>query len=146
MGSWINNLCATILVGKPYGVYLSSFKIMSRFAVDQVLAYQGPFPYIDGLLLQSVSRIGTVTVAHETRASGKSSYTLPRLFALWLNVFTNFSVVPLRLAFILGLLGFVGGLVLVGVLVQERFSGSGLPTGFLSLMTTMIFFCSSDGK
>ena len=67
LGSWVNNLVATFLLGKPYRLYLSSFKIMSRFSVDQVLRHQGPFPYIDGLLLQSVSKIGTVIVPHHER-------------------------------------------------------------------------------
>ena len=52
-------------------------------------------------------------------------------------------MVPLRLAFFLGLLGFVSGLVLVGTLVFERFSQSGLPVGYLYQMTTLIFFSSS---
>ena len=143
LGSWVNNLVATFLLGKPYRLYLSSFKIMSRFSVDQVLRYQGPFPYIDGLLLQSVSKIGTVIVPHHDRRVGQSSYTLLRLLSLWLNVFTNFSVVPLRVAFVLGLLGYATGIVVVGLLIYERFSPSGLPAGFLMLMTTTIFFSSS---
>lgn len=139
-GSWVNNLFATLLLGKPYDLYLSSFKIMSRFAVDQVVKYQGPFPYIDGLLLQAVGRIGTVTVPHGPRLTGKSSYTLPRLLGLWLNSFTNFSVLPLRIAFILGLSAFVGGLFVVAVLFYEWLTRSGLPVGYLSLMTTVLVF------
>lgn len=142
-GSWFNNLASTILLKKPYSLYLSSFKIMSRFAVDQVLRYRGPFPYIDGLLLQSVGKIGTVIVPHDERRAGNSSYTLSKLFSLWLNTFTNFSVVPLRLAFFLGLFGFVAGLALVGILVFERFYQSGLPIGYLAQMTTLVFFSST---
>ena len=143
-GSWFNNLVCTLMLGKPYKLYLSSFKVMSRFAVDQVLSYRGPFPYIDGLILQSVSKIGIVVVPHEERRAGKSSYTLTKLISLWLNTFTNFSVLPLRLAFYLGIVGFLGGLVLVGVLVFERFTQSSFPTGLLMLMTTMIFFSSTS--
>jgi undecaprenyl-phosphate 4-deoxy-4-formamido-L-arabinose transferase len=122
---------------------LSSFKIMSRFAVEQILKYQGPFPYIDGLLLQCVSRMGTVIVPHHDRRAGKSSYTLFRLLSLWLNAFTNFSIVPLRVAFILGLLGFAVGGAVVALLVYERVSPSGLPAGFLMLMTATIFLSST---
>ena len=142
-GSWFNNLASTLMLGKPYHLYLSSFKIMSRFAVNQVIDYRGPFPYIDGLLLQSMSRIGTVVVPHEKRLAGKSAYTLMKLISLWLNTFTNFSVFPLRLAFLLGLMGAIGGLVLVGTLVFERFAQSGLPTGYLYMMAVIIFFSSA---
>jgi undecaprenyl-phosphate 4-deoxy-4-formamido-L-arabinose transferase len=143
-GSWFNNLICTLMLGKPYKLYLSSFKIMSRFAVDQVLSYRGPFPYIDGLLLQSVSKIGTVVVPHEERRAGKSSYTLFKLLSLWLNTFTNFSVIPLRLSFYLGILGFIGGIALVGSLIFERFTQSSFPTGFLMLMATLVFFSSTS--
>ena len=143
IGSWINNLVATFLIGKPYGLYLSSFKIMSRFAVQQITQYQGPFPYIDGLLLQRVSKIGSVTVPHHDRRVGKSSYTPVRLLSLWLNVFTNFSIAPLRIAFLLGLLGFIAGMAVVALLVYERFSRASLPAGFLMLMTTTIFLSST---
>ena len=143
-GSWFNNLVCTVMLRKPYGLYLSSFKIMSRFAVDQILAYRGPFPYIDGLLLQSVNRIGTIPVPHQERPGGKSSYTLLKLIGLWLSTFTNFSIFPLRLAFFVGLIGFVCGLLLVGSLIYERLTQSSFPTGFLMLMTTLVFFSSAN--
>ena len=66
-----------------------------------------------------------------------------KLISLWLNTFTNFSVFPLRLAFLLGIMGAIGGLVLVGTLVFERFAQSGLPTGYLYMMTVIIFFSSA---
>jgi len=142
-GSWTHNLVATFLLGKPYALYLSSFKIMSRFAVDQILHYRGPFPYIDGLLLQSVSKIGSTVVPHHDRNIGKSSYTLLRLLSLWLNAFTNFSIVPLRAAFLIGLFGFLVGTGIIVLLIYERFSHYGLPTGYLMLMTTSLFLSSS---
>jgi undecaprenyl-phosphate 4-deoxy-4-formamido-L-arabinose transferase len=140
VGSWVNNAVSTLLMSKPYELYLSSFKIMSRFAVEQVLKYAGPFPYIDGLLLQSISRIGTVNVPHEVRFTGKSSYTLRRLLGLWLDTFTNFSILPLRVAFVFGLVAFMGGLFLVALLFYERLTQSGFPIGYLSLMTTVLIF------
>ena len=142
-GSWTHNLVATFLLGKPYELYLSSFKVMSRFAVNQILNYQGPFPYIDGLLLQSVSKIGSTVVPHHDRNIGKSSYTLFRLLSLWLNAFTNFSIVPLRAAFLIGLFGFLVGTGIIVLLIYERFSHYGLPTGYLMLMTTSLFLSSS---
>ncbi len=143
-GSWFNNLVCSLMLGKPYSLYLSSFKIMSRFAVEQVLSYRGSFPYIDGLLLQSVSRIGTVPVPHLERVAGKSSYTLSKLFGLWLSTFTNFSVFPLRLAFLLAIAGFFSGMLLIGSLVFEKVTDSTFPTGFLMLMATLVLFSSAN--
>jgi undecaprenyl-phosphate 4-deoxy-4-formamido-L-arabinose transferase len=139
-GSWINNLSATLLLGKPYGLYVSSFKALSRFAVGQILHYEGPFPYIDGLILQSLGRIGSVEVPHLEGRRPASSYSLARLTGLWLTTFTNFSVIPLRIAFVFGLLAFTGSLVLVAVLAFERLSPRGLPVGYLMLMSTLLLF------
>ena len=36
------------MLGKPAGLYLSSFKVMNRFIVEEITRYRGAFPYIDG--------------------------------------------------------------------------------------------------
>lgn len=140
VGSWINNLFATLLLSKPYDLYLSSFKVMSRAAVEQIVRYSGPYPYIDGLLLQSFGRIGVVTVPHSARTAGKSSYSVRKLIRLWLNTFTNFSVLPLRVAFLLGLLACALGMLLMLVLFYEALTGPAIPQGYLSLMTVLLVF------
>ncbi len=66
------------------------------FAARQVVTYAGPYPYLDGLLLQITQRIGTVSVQHQPRQAGTSGYTLKRLVRLWISAWLNFSVLPLR--------------------------------------------------
>src|SRR5687767_4758790 len=95
LGSRFNNEVATILLHKPRDLYLSSFKAISRFAIDEVVRYSGPYPYLDGLLLRFTSNYSRVTVRHVSRAGGSSGYTMRKLISLWLNMFTNFSVLPL---------------------------------------------------
>jgi undecaprenyl-phosphate 4-deoxy-4-formamido-L-arabinose transferase len=61
-------------------------------------------------------RIGSISVRHEARRAGQSSYTLSRLIQLWLSAWINFSILPLRVATIIGLLLAGAGLVaLLGV-------------------------------
>ena len=88
---------------KPKGFYLSSFRCVSAFVAREVSANTGPFPYLDGLILQVTQRIGSLSVSHRERLTGQSGYTLRRLLRLWLSAFVNFSVMPLRLATVLGL-------------------------------------------
>ena len=54
-------------------------------AAQQVVAYAGPYPYIDGLLLQVTQRIGSISVRHDPRRAGTSTYTFRRLVRLWLS-------------------------------------------------------------
>ena len=59
MGSWLNDKVADLMLKKPKGLYLSSFKILNKFLVNEIIKYQSPFPYIDGLILQITDKIGT---------------------------------------------------------------------------------------
>src|SRR5205085_4625456 len=102
LGSWFTNKMTDWAVDKPHGFYLSSFRCVTAFAAKQVIAYAGPYPYIDGLLLQVTQRIGSISVLHEPRRAGQSSYTLRRLVRLWLSAWVNFSVLPLRIATVIG--------------------------------------------
>jgi undecaprenyl-phosphate 4-deoxy-4-formamido-L-arabinose transferase len=112
LGSRFTNRVADFVLDKPRGLYLSSFRCMSAFLVREITRYDGPFPYVDGLILQVTQSIGWLEVEHLPRAHGRSNYTLRRLVRLWLNMFVNFSVMPLRLAtfggFALSLIGLLG--------------------------------------
>lgn len=113
-GSKFNDLVADVMLEKPKDLYLSSFKIINRFLIDEVIRYQGPYPYIDGLILRATKHIGKIEVVHEERGAGKSGYTLKKLFSLWVNTFINFSILPLRIMTVTGfafaLMGFLLGI------------------------------------
>src|SRR5262249_34554163 len=112
LGSRLNGYVANFMLDKPRDLYLSSFKCLSRFTVDEVLKYPGPFPYIDGLALRCTRNIGKLEVRHEPRREGRSNYTWRKLVRVWLSMFVNFSVMPLRVSTIMGLTFSVLGLVL----------------------------------
>lgn len=145
LGSRFANRVASHLLGKPRDLYLSSFKVINRFLIDQVVAYEGPFPYLDGLVLRSTQAIGTALVDHKERAAGRSNYTLVRLFRLWLNMFTGFSVVPLRVATALGFVTSLFG-ILLGIFFIVSWATGGIlterpiPPGWASLILTVIVF------
>lgn len=119
-GSWFNDVMATWLLGKPRSLYFSSFKVMARPVVEEILKYRGPFPYLDGLIFRSTNRIGQIDVDHRMRAGGRSGYTLRRLLRLWLDMFTGFSIAPLRALFMTGAALLVVGLLTLTALVIDR--------------------------
>lgn len=139
LGSWLTNRLADYLLDKPRGLYLCSFKCLSQFVVQQVLAYRGPFPYLDGLVLQVSQRIDTIEVEHARRAEGESGYSVRKLIRLWLSMFLNFSIMPLRVSTILGGCLAVTGLLAALVVIAEA-ALTQTPSGWGSLMASVLVF------
>ncbi len=140
LGSWFANRTADLVLDKPEGLYLSTFRCMQRFMAEEVCRYKGPFPYVDGLIFQVTRNVGSLTVEHLPRAENKSRYSLGRLVRLWLVIMVSFSVVPLRLSTFLGLVmggfGFAG---IIWVLFDYLFLGIEV-AGWYSLMLVMLLF------
>jgi glycosyltransferase involved in cell wall biosynthesis len=139
-GSWFHNKAATVILNKPADLYLSSFKIMNRFVVDEIIKYTLPYPHIDGLLLQVTDAIGRIQVRHDKRPEGRSSYTLRKLVHLWLNMFVNFSVLPLRIATFFGFFFSMLGLGLAVWVFFEKLSNPNLPLGWPTLAIAVSIF------
>ncbi|MEZ5414527.1 MAG: glycosyltransferase family 2 protein [Opitutaceae bacterium] len=143
-GSWFTNRMTDWALDKPAGFYLSSFRCVSRFVAQEVVKHAGPFPYIDGLLLQVTQRIGSIEVEHASRQAGQSGYTFRRLIHLWMSAWINFSVLPLRLATLLGLLIAGGGLLGLIVVVVLRLMHAGPAFGWGSLMAALLIFSGTQ--
>ncbi|MBI2814960.1 MAG: glycosyltransferase family 2 protein [Opitutae bacterium] len=143
-GSWLTNRLTDWVLDKPKGFYLSSFRCVSAFVAREAAAHDGPFPYIDGLILQVTQNIGALEVRHAERAAGRSGYTLRRLLRLWLSTFVNFSVMPLRLATLLGLLMAAAGLLGLVFIFYLRFVNKGPDYGWGSLMGALLVFSGTQ--
>jgi glycosyltransferase involved in cell wall biosynthesis len=139
LGSRFNGMVANLMLDKPKDLYLSSFKCLRRWLVEEVVKYRGPFPYVDGLALRCTRDIGRVEVAHQRRAAGRSGYNLRKLMRLWLHMLINFSVMPLRLSSLLGLVLVACGVVLSIGVVFEKLMARDIPVGwpFLTIITML---------
>ena len=140
LGSRFNDSVANIMLKKPKHIYLSSFKIMNRFAVDQVITYKGAFPYIDGLIFRVTQNIAQIPVEHVAREQGTSGYTLQKLVKLWLNMFLNFSISPLRVAALLGLFTSAASVPLIFLVIIDKIMNPQLTMGVPSILVAMSFF------
>jgi undecaprenyl-phosphate 4-deoxy-4-formamido-L-arabinose transferase len=143
-GSWFTNKMTDWALDKPPGFYLSSFRCVSAFVTQQVMTYAGPYPYLDGLLLQVTQRIGSMTVRHEARQAGASGYTFRRLVRLWLSAWINFSVLPLRTVTVVGLVTAITGLAAFGVVVWLWLLNRGPAYGFGWVMATVLVFSGTQ--
>ena len=141
LGSFFNDRMATLMLDKPPRLYLSSFKIMNRFVVDEIIQYTGAFPYIDGLILRTTSNIGQIDVEHRAQVDQRSNYTLRKLFRLWLNMFLNFSIMPLRLSALLGVCTSVISLfLLVAIVIDKMYINPEVSVGIPTVLVTIVFF------
>ena len=101
IGSNLVNRFYRLIFKSP--VTVTSYRAIRRQLVCSILRYELNFTYIDGLLAWNTTRIGTVDIPHHERRSGQSGYTLSKLLALAMNIFTNFSLLPLQLVSLLGI-------------------------------------------
>jgi undecaprenyl-phosphate 4-deoxy-4-formamido-L-arabinose transferase len=140
-GSRAHQYFAERIIGKPRGLYLSSFRALSRAAVDRLVRYKGAHPHISALLLKSVppGAIVNVEVRHEARSVGSSTYTLRKLLKTASFLLINHSYIPLR--FMIGW-GFILSLLSLAfaawVVVQVLFFGAAVQ-GWPSLAVLVAF-------
>ena len=78
LGSWLSDRVAVIVLGKPKDIYLSPYKAMRKEIVDEIVKYDGPFTYVDGLIFSITSHIKQIDVEHHPRLAGRSNYNLIR--------------------------------------------------------------------
>jgi len=102
LGSRFASGFARVLMQKPNGLYLSPFKAMRRAVAKAVTRYDGPFPYVDGLILSVTRSMTEAAVDHHGRFAGASTYSLKKSIQVWLKLVTGFSVIPLRMVSLCG--------------------------------------------
>jgi glycosyltransferase involved in cell wall biosynthesis len=140
LGSYFTNRITDWALEKPRGLYLSSFRCVSQLVVKEVIKHTGPYPYVDGLILQVTQRLSTLDVKHESRKAGSSGYTLGKLIKLWLSAWINFSVMPLRLATLSGITLASVGVLGFGLVVYLYITQQGPAFGWGSLMAALLVF------
>ncbi|MDQ6764959.1 MAG: glycosyltransferase family 2 protein [Verrucomicrobiota bacterium] len=143
LGSSLTNFFANWSIDKPKGLYLSSFRCLSRFVADEIAQSTNPNPYIDGLIFQVTQNVGVVTVRHDVRSAGKSGYTLRALLRLWVSMLINASVMPLRIATFIGIaMSAVGFVAFIAVLINHFLTRE--PLGWGSLMAALLVFSGTQ--
>ena len=145
--SKINAYMAHVLTEKPNGVSTASFFVMRSFIAHEIIKYDCPYPYISGLIFRITHNAANVEVKHRKRKSGESGYTFTKLFKLWLNGFTSFSVKPLRLSVMLGIIFAFGGFAMALFTIFRKLLNPAIQTGYssmialIALLGGVILFC-----
>lgn len=140
LGSKINDLTANLILNKPKNLYLNSFKCISQKLVKEIIKYEGPYAYVDGLILANTTNVGVLEIEHSERKEGKSQYSFIKLLKLYLNIATNFSTFPIHLFSIAGvIIAFLSSIYGI-IIIVEKILNPDLPAGYSSLLTAIVFF------
>ena len=139
MGTLMNEGMATWLIAKPKGLELTTYWVVKRFVVDQMIEYPNSYPYLGGLMLRATQNACNVDVTHRERLSGSSGYSLKKMIELWLNGFTSFSVKPLRLMSMIGVIVAVIGFIYGIVTIISKILDPSVLAGYSSIMSVNLF-------
>lgn len=137
-GSRINSKMTEVMLDKPKKLYISSYFVAKRFIIDEVVQYVHSYPYVIGLILRATNKISNVEVNHRDREEGTSGYTIRKLLALWFNGFTAFSVKPLRIATVMGLISALFGFIYAVWAVINKIINPNAPMGWTSTIIILL--------
>ncbi|MCR5250891.1 MAG: glycosyltransferase family 2 protein [Lachnospiraceae bacterium] len=82
----------------------ADFRLMSRRAMEELSRYSETNLYLRGLIPLLGLKTGEVVYERGERQAGESKYPLKKMLALALNGITSFSIKPIRLVTVAGLL------------------------------------------
>lgn len=139
IGSTINSLMSHILLKKPRNLYFSNFYAMKKYIAKEMIRYNNPYPYLEGLTLRTTDSFAIVPMEERERYEGNGNFTLHKSISLWLNGFTAFSVKPLRVSSIIGILcSFIGFIFGLAVIIKKLINPL-IVIGYSSIMATLLF-------
>ena len=92
----------------------------SRDIVDAVAAAREVSTFIPALAYTFAHHPAEIDVLHEERAAGESKYSMYRLMRLNFDLVTGFSLVPLQLFSVVGMIVAIASVILYAVVIVER--------------------------
>jgi glycosyltransferase involved in cell wall biosynthesis len=144
MASQVTKIVLQGALGADTARSISAFRAFRTEARQAFADYRGPFVSIDVLLTWATTRFAAVAVRHDARRSGASGYTFRKLVTHAINMMTGFSVLPLRVASLVGFtFTLFGMLILVYVLGSYVIRGGSIP-GFPFLASVIAIFSGAQ--
>lgn len=137
-GSDVSRKMSQICIGIPKDIRVTSFFVLKRLIVDEMIKYKNPYSFLSGLIFRTTRKVTCVETNHRSRKEGKSGYTIKKLLSLWMNGFTAFSIKPLQISTwtggIFSLIGFICALVVI----VRKLLGHNISVGWTSIVCLML--------
>lgn len=138
--SRVVNITTNKMTGMQMSDYGCMLRAYNRTVIDNLNRCQEMTTFIPALAQTFASNPSEVPVSHAERAEGESKYSLYRLVRLNFDLMTGFSVVPLQLFALLGILTSTASVLFAVFLLVRRFLIGSEVEGVFTLFAILFFF------
>lgn len=139
LGSKFNYWFLCKMMDIPKGSIMSSYNICRRYVIDEILKYNNPKPYIDGMVWAVTTKTASIPVEHGYRYAGESGYNFSKSLQLWFNGVLSFSIKPLRIATLFGFIFSIFGFIGIILVVADKLLHPDIAMGWASLLVAILF-------
>jgi polyisoprenyl-phosphate glycosyltransferase len=132
------------MTGADIPLDAGDFRLMTRVVVLTMRALREQHRFVRGMVAWVGFRQTAVYYDREPRFAGETKYSLKKMLRFAIDGITSFSIVPLRLATWLGLLGAVLAVLLGLAFLAMTFGGFGSVPSWSTLLVVMLFGFSAQ--
>ncbi len=142
--SWFYRLIR-LMSGRFIPADSGDFRLMNRKAVDALLQMPEYHRFIRGMVGWIGFRTVQIPYHRQARRVGETKFTITRMLRFAMDAIVSFSIVPLRLAYLLGvLLGLGIFIYLLYALIRHFVFGVALVPGWTSLLLAIVGFGAAN--
>lgn len=138
-GTLVNKKMTQFILDRPKDMQFTNFMVMKSYIVKEITNYKNPYPYYTGLLLRTTSDIINVQMDERERFSGNTTFTFGKMLGMWLNGLTAFSIKPLRLSSLVGVICAIIGFIFGLVTIIRKLVVPDISVGWSSTVSIMLF-------
>jgi undecaprenyl-phosphate 4-deoxy-4-formamido-L-arabinose transferase len=140
LASRLHNRVTSLIVGVPMHDYGCMLRAYRRHIINTVVACDEKAAFIPALANSFAKKVAEIEVGHDERAGGESKYNLLRLAQLSLNLITGFSLLPIQILSITGILIALLDIAFAGVLLGHRLIFGPQQEGAMWTLFAVLFF------
>jgi undecaprenyl-phosphate 4-deoxy-4-formamido-L-arabinose transferase len=140
LASRLHNRVTSLIVGVPMHDYGCMLRAYRRHIIETVVECDEKAAFIPALANSFAKRVAEIHVGHEERTGGQSKYNLLRLAQLSLNLVTGFSLLPIQVLSMTGILIAILDIAFAGVLAGHRIIYGPQQEGAMWTLFAVLFF------
>jgi dolichol-phosphate mannosyltransferase/undecaprenyl-phosphate 4-deoxy-4-formamido-L-arabinose transferase len=129
----------TLILGKPRGLQLSSFRLMKKEVATGILSIETSYPFLPALMFYVTKDVVGVNLEHHARQIGDSGYSLFQLIRLFSNLLVNNSSLLLQSIGIIGIICSIISLVTALYFIIQKVLFDIPVAGWTSVIVTTLF-------
>ncbi len=114
------------------------FFLVDRRVADRLVEIRERNSFLQGQILSFSASVDSIPYQRRRRRIGTSGWTFLKKLKYFADAFAAFSFVPIRFITVLGLLLFIGGIILSATLIVQRIFFGTSAVGWSSVMISML--------